>query len=246
MSSSLPLAALALVLLAGLALTVGPVLRYTRAYVERLEARCDAADSVAEAAPAIRRQWLLSPASQLLLALVLGVITAVWSWRHGQVRDGVVAVPTLMLLGAAGSVDAVCHRLPNRLLGAVVAWLGLGLAVTTVVALARGGSLAAATATPLRAVLVAAVLGGSVLLLALLRTGLGPGDVKLCGVTGLWLGQLGWSAALTGLLVGFFLASLLAAALLVTRRATLKTRIALGPALVLGAWAAWLLQVAAV
>ena len=55
------------------------------------------------------------PQLDSLLAALLMLIT--------QPRTAIL----LALLVVAGSVDAVCHRLPNRLLGAAAAWLGAAL-----------------------------------------------------------------------------------------------------------------------
>ena len=49
--------------------------------------------------------------------------------------------------------------------------------------------------------------------------GLGLGDVKLAGTLGGLLGWIGWWNALYGLLTGFLLGGLVAAVLLLTRRA---------------------------
>jgi leader peptidase (prepilin peptidase)/N-methyltransferase len=67
--------------------------------------------------------------------------------------------------------------------------------------------------------------------------GIGWGDVKLSGVVGLYLGWLGVGALVTGLLLGYLLAAIAGAALLVTGRATRKSRLAFGPFLLTGALA---------
>jgi leader peptidase (prepilin peptidase)/N-methyltransferase len=65
--------------------------------------------------------------------------------------------------------------------------------------------------------------------------GLGWGDVKLSGLIGLYLGWLGARVLLAGLLAGYLLAALTGIALLVTRRATRKSRIPFGPFMLAGA-----------
>ena len=66
--------------------------------------------------------------------------------------------------------------------------------------------------------------------------GLGLGDVKLAGTLGGLLGWLGWETALYGLLTGFILGGLVAAVLLVSRRADRRSQLSFGPALIAGAY----------
>ena len=66
--------------------------------------------------------------------------------------------------------------------------------------------------------------------------GLGLGDVKLAGTLGGLLGWLGWWPALYGLLTGFILGGLVAAVLLVSRRAGRKSHLSFGPAMIAGAY----------
>jgi leader peptidase (prepilin peptidase) / N-methyltransferase len=66
--------------------------------------------------------------------------------------------------------------------------------------------------------------------------GLGLGDVKLAGTLAALLGWLGWSTALYGLLTGFILGGLVAAVLLVSRRADRRSHLSFGPALIAGAF----------
>lgn len=64
--------------------------------------------------------------------------------------------------------------------------------------------------------------------------GLGWGDVKLAGVLGAYLGWLGAQTWVLGAFLGVLFGGLYALALLVTRRATRKTKIAFGPFLIAG------------
>ncbi|WP_317230594.1 prepilin peptidase, partial [Clavibacter sp. MX14-G9D] len=137
-------------------------------------------------------------------------------------------LPLALLLLAVGPVlvvaDLAAHRLPDRAMGpAAVAAAAL--------ALAAGGP----------GLLVQALMGGlgAVLVLALLQAatagGLGSGDVKLAGVIGLVLGQLGAAQVALGLAAGTLLGGVAALALLVVDRRRAPAAIPFGPWLLLGA-----------
>lgn len=79
---------------------------------------------------------------------------------------------------------------------------------------------------------MAAGAGFFALLLLLSPAGIGLGDVKLAGPLGAYLGWLGATAFVTGLMAAWLLAALTAITLLLTRRATRRTEIAFGPFLI--------------
>ena len=79
------------------------------------------------------------------------------------------------------------------------------------------------------------------LLAAFSKGGIGGGDVRLAPVLALFLGWLGASNVYVGLGSGFILGGVVAAGMLVTRRASASTRIAFGPFLCIGAVAVVLL-----
>ncbi|CAN5715660.1 hypothetical protein BH18ACT7_BH18ACT7_00310 [soil metagenome] len=140
-------------------------------------------------------------------------------------------LPAFLLLGVVGVVlavvDAEHHRLPDRI---TLPAFGIGTAL-----LLGAAAYAAAYGPWLRALAAAAVAAGAFLLLALDRPdGLGLSDVKMAGPLGLHLGWLGWGHVLTGLVLGFVVGAVAALVLLVARRATLRTPIAFGPALLAG------------
>lgn len=234
---------------AAIAVVTRPVSAFARRYVSDLEqagAQTGAASpgNTATESATFHAQWLLAPASQGVLAALLCGVTLMRGAAGGAWGEVIVALPLVALLGAACSVDAVCHRLPNRLLGAAAIWLGAALIVRAAAGLVTGPA-ARAGAPPVRAVLCALGIGGAVLILALLPSGLGMGDVKLCALTGLWLGPLGWGVALSGVLAGVVLAGLSAIVLMAARVVGRKQMIAMGPHLIMGAWLAWLLAVRA-
>lgn len=229
------------------AAVAGPASRFARGYVAGLAAGAEpAGDASTEdgPTPAVRRRGLLGAGPQAALAAPACATTALWALVHHRWADGLITVPVVALLVVAGSVDAVCHRLPNRLLGAAAAWLGAALVVRAAVGLAAGAA-ARACAPPARAVLCALGIGGAALILALLPSGLGMGDVKLCALIGLWLGPLGWDVALSGSLAGVILAGLSALVLMAARVVGRRQMIAMGPHLITGAWLAWILAVRA-
>lgn len=255
---------------AAVGLAAGPVARWARNYVHRLahpevpggstppgEPRLSAspepvepspapesaaglreeeADTEAEWRPILRHLWLLGPLPQAALALVTCGGAAWWGARTGAQVQTATTLPVLALLGIAASADAVAHILPNRLLGCASVWLMLcgGGAIAMTPALAHDA---------LRAVLCALGAGAISLLAALMRTGLGLGDVKLCAVIGLWLGWYGAMMPALGLWVGIMVGGIGALALLTLRRAGRKDPMAYGPYLILGSFMAWPLAV---
>ncbi len=79
------------------------------------------------------------------------------------------------------------------------------------------------------------------LLSAFSKGGIGGGDVRLAPVLAMFLGWLCTSHVYIGLGVGFILGGVVAAGMLLTRRASVSTRIAFGPFLCIGAVASALL-----
>ncbi|OUE19902.1 Type IV leader peptidase family protein [Clavibacter michiganensis] len=165
----------------------------------------------------------LGRAAAVVAALVTAILAAVVVAETPPAR-----IPVALLVVAVGPVlvlaDLADHRLPDRATApAAVAAAAL--------ALATGGS---------GLLLQAAACGaGAALVLALLQSatggGLGTGDVKLAGVVGLALGQLGPAQVALGLAAGTLLGGVAATALLVGGRARASTAVPFGPWLVLGA-----------
>ena len=166
--------------------------------------------------------------AQATAVLILTIPAGWWGARAGALADTVTALPLVAILVVACSVDAVCHRLPDRLLGWAARWLAVATATHLGVDLAVGASTGRATWPAGRAGIIALGIGAVMLIMHLLRTGLGFGDVKLCTLCSAWLGQLGLASVV----------------LLLLRRAKLKQHIAFGPYLGAGAWLAWMLALA--
>lgn len=88
----------------------------------------------------------------------------------------------------------------------------------------------------LRTLFGGAILFGAYLMLHLaVPAGMGLGDVKLAAVLGLYLGFMSWSHLLMATVLAFILGAVWSALLLITRRATLRTSVAFGPFMLLGA-----------
>ena len=176
-----------------------------------------------------------------------------WRGVDRALADTLVALPLVAVLGVACCVDAVSHRLPNRLLGWAALWLiaatGLHLGAE-MLSSALGGTETSGAAGALgalwpvgRAALAALGIGIVMVVMALLPSGLGFGDVKLSALCALWLGQLSAEAPIMGIILGFFTGGLAALVLMALHRADRKTAIAFGPYLGAGAWLTWLLVV---
>lgn len=226
------------VALVSLVLAVGPAASAARDYVARLEASSPSART-----PRIRHPRLLERRPQAVVALALLVPVTWWGILSGALADTVVALPFVAVLGAACCVDAVCHRLPDRLLGRAALWLIAATVVRLGAEVVSGAPVGEAARPVGRAALSALGVGLVMYLLAMLPSGMGLGDVKLSALCALWLGQLSVEASVAGVMLGFLLGGLTAVVLLVLRRAGRKQRMAFGPYLGAGAWLAWLLAV---
>lgn len=124
-------------------------------------------------------------------------------------------------------VDLREHRLPNRWTLA----LAVGGAVTLWGAsILQGGERLAPS-------LVGFVGYPALMMLLHLasRGGLGLGDVKVAAGLGLYTGWLGWEAWAQAVFLGFVIGGVVALVMVLTRRATAKTRLAFGPPLLAGA-----------
>lgn len=171
------------------------------------------------------RTWFGAPgvvelATAATLAMVLGRFAGQWD---------VGAFAFLGVLGVAlAAIDVAVQRLPDRLtLPAYPVLAGL-------LALA---AIASGDMAPFgRALLGGLALAAGFYLLAAIRPGhLGGGDIKLAGVLGLALGWLGWPELILGASLSFVLLGVVSLALLAARRITLRSHLAFGPFMIVGA-----------
>jgi leader peptidase (prepilin peptidase)/N-methyltransferase len=142
------------------------------------------------------------------------------------------ALPAYLFFVAVGialtAIDLSVMRLPNAIV--YPSYVVLALLLT-------GASVVEGSLQPLARAAV-----GSVAMLALFFAlvlanpkGMGMGDVKLSGVIGAALGFLSYPALVVGAFAAFVLGGFAGAVLLVSRRATGKTMLPFGPAMVAGA-----------
>ncbi|HEV2089240.1 MAG TPA: A24 family peptidase [Cryptosporangiaceae bacterium] len=174
--------------------------------------------------------WSVDPGHPVV-DVATAVVFAVLFWLVGTAAAG----PAYLYLGALalvlGAVDLARHRLPDVL--TLPAYPALG-ALLAVASLGSGDGEAL-----LRACFGAAACFGVYYLLAVLvPEAMGFGDVKLAGVLGLVLAWAGWASLLAGMFLGFLFGGVVSLALILSRRATRRTRIPFGPFMLVGALAA--------
>ena len=151
--------------------------------------------------------------------------------RHGARSSPSPTSPCSWLLLVLAAIDLDVHRLPDA--------IQLPAYPVLVILLGACSLATADLAALLRAVLAGAALFTVffVLLLVAPSGGMGFGDVKLAGLLGLLLGWLSWQHATVAALGTFVLGGVVAAGLLVTRRADRRGEFAYGPVMVASALA---------
>lgn len=183
-----------------------------------------------------RRLWLLAPGPQAALSAALAAAVLAWGAATGSWFEPAVAMPVTTVLLSACSVDAVCHRLPNRLLGAATALAVAGLVGRALLdGPQHAGPAGGAVTAVLCALATTAVLGA----MSAVPSGLGMGDVKLGAVLALWLGPHGGWVVAWALAAGFLIGGVAALVLMALGRAGRKELIAFGPYLLAGGLVAW-------
>lgn len=177
-----------------------------------------------------RTWWRWTPTSSKRTAATAAA-AVVFGALAGAAAGWTAVLPAFVLLALACTplavIDFETHRLPNRLVFLAAA----GGAVLLTAAAAQQG----AWHPLLRAAEGAAAVFAVLFLIAFIQPkGFGLGDVKIGGVLGGYLGWFGWTYVYYGIFAGFVLGAIVAIAVLVTRRGTLKTQIPFGPTLMLG------------
>lgn len=169
--------------------------------------------------------WLGAPmAIELLTAAALALLFA----RFGG-QPAAVAFAFLAAIGVAlAQIDVAVQRLPDRL--TIPAYPAM------IVLLCLAAAVDHDAPALLRALLGGLTLLAGYLMLGLFSAGqLGGGDVKLAGLVGIALGWQGWRTLIAGATLGFALAALVGAGLLVARRVSRRSMISFGPYMLGGA-----------
>jgi leader peptidase (prepilin peptidase)/N-methyltransferase len=184
-----------------------------------------------------RRWWRptrVGRARRVATALVGAVLGAL----AGGASGWGVALPAFAALALVATplvvIDYEHHRLPDRLVGPLGAAAALLFTVAAIVdsdwpALGRAAAAAGVEFAALLALNLAS------------PRSFGLGDVKLGAVLGAYLGWFGWPYLLWGIVAGFVLGAVVSLALVVARRATVRTAVPFGPALLVGALLATIL-----
>jgi leader peptidase (prepilin peptidase)/N-methyltransferase len=220
-------------LLAGAAIR-STVFRLSVASGEPERTSCPRCSAPARRRPTVRcGECGRSLGTPLILELCTAGVLALVFGRFGGQSD-VLAFAFLGVLGVAlAAIDIAVKRLPDLL---TLPAYPILIALLAVAAIASHDG-----AALVRALLGGLALGGTYLILALLRPGqLGGGDIKLAGLAGLALAWLGWPTLIVGAFLGFALSALVSLALLAARRVTLHSAISFGPFLLGGALLAML------
>jgi leader peptidase (prepilin peptidase) / N-methyltransferase len=131
-------------------------------------------------------------------------------------------LPAVLVGLLLGAVDVRCRRLPNPLVAALAAVtvLPIGLFLLFIGDYGRAGR------------------GASVAVLCFVAYGImgvGMGDAKLAATLGFVLGVAGWPAVAIGVIAAHMINGVIAIGQLVTGRATRKSTLPFGPALLAGA-----------
>lgn len=177
--------------------------------------------------PLVRARAELVPHRRAVAWVALPALAwAVWASGPGW------ATPAVAVAAVAGAALAVIDTRTHRLPDAVVYPTTVAVAALLLAAALAGGTLAPAGRALVGAVVL--VVGYAVLHLVN-PAGLGLGDVKLAALLGGLSAWHGWDTFAGAALLPFLLGGLVAAALLVSGRATRSTAVAFGPFMLVGA-----------
>ncbi|MDQ6716294.1 MAG: prepilin peptidase [Actinomycetota bacterium] len=173
--------------------------------------------------------------------LVRAVVPLVWgllAWQLGGLSAGAL-LPAYLLLAVVGAalfrIDLDVHRLPEGLTLPSIPAVALLLTVASATSgdwVALGRAVAAGLGVWLVYVVLALIVPG----------GLGLGDATLGGLVSLPLGYLGWGLPVVGILAAYLVSAAVALIGLATRRLHLRSDMAFGPYILLGALVAVFVQ----
>lgn len=182
----------------------------------------------------LRRGAVLPAGSLEVPTGVLAAVAGVVLWPHPIVwLCWWITAFGVVLAG----IDVRHHRIPDA-----ISYPAMALTAVVCVVLAPQLSPGAAGTALLRTLAAALVVGVLFALPAVFAPGaMGWGDVKLAVSTGAVLGVVSWDAVLSGLVITFVLAGVVAAVGLLFRRLAARSAIAFGPFLVAGTFLALVL-----
>jgi leader peptidase (prepilin peptidase) / N-methyltransferase len=175
-----------------------------------------------------RADWKPRPLATAVIAAMAGGCVVI------LVPDPALA-PAWWILALVGTIivrtDLATHRIPNAVTAPAFGCAAVLLAIPWDMTAYARAWLAALSLTVVFLVMA-----------TLVPTGLGMGDVKLAPTLGLYLGYLGWSELLVGVMAGFVVAAAVSLIIVlrhaVARRsvgAALRRAVPFGPFLLLGA-----------
>ena len=149
-----------------------------------------------------------------LVGVVFGLLTLGAAYRFGLTVQGLVHLPTMVVLTLAALEDIQRGTIPDWLTLPGLVWV-------------LGASVVPGLSRPADALIGAVACGGALLILAVLSPrSIGGGDVKLAAVVG---ASLGWPGGLYVLIVAQIAAAAVAICLLVTGQKGLRDAVAFGP-----------------
>lgn len=166
------------------------------------------------------------PSGYLWSEVMLGGVYAMLALRHGIGVTFLLLGTAIFVAFTAAQVDLEFHKIPNRLTYpglAVVVLIGAASTVWN----PRGGYLYREILAALFVFLLFILAGVAS------RGGMGMGDGKLAALGAAALSPLGWMAVLYFILVAFMGGSLVGGYLILTGRASRKSRLPFGPYLAL-------------
>ena len=147
----------------------------------------------------------------------------------GMNAKGTEVLAIFLIVGCLSIVDSSIRKIPNELLAALL--------ITRIFVMINQGS-----AVELKPALMGLLAGFLIFQLpAMLRISIGWGDVKYAAAAGFYLGLIGLfqAIAVMSLALGFYTLYLY-----LTRRGTIKTKVAMGPSFSLGLFATILYPIA--
>lgn len=162
--------------------------------------------------------------ARMFTALATGLISALLAMRFGFSWE----LPAYLILAVLGvqlaRIDISTKLLPNMIV--------LPLLLAGAALLSASAALTLSWSDMLRAIISAAILFITYLILAIISPGsIGMGDVKLAAPIGLYLGYLGWSQVFYGAAFGFVLGGVATFVLLRLKTKGTLSEVAYGPSM---------------